>query len=418
MKVPQSNDHYALLALFLSPWKDVGVIHALTDAINRGELNWKNLLYLANLHFCTPLWFVRLRKDGLISLLPQDLQTYLQHLHQANVERNEAFCEAIKEIHPKLREHRIPAILLKGAASFCDDLYGDVGARMMGDIDVLVRPQHAKLVQNLLSQLGYGEPSHRLAGHHLPRQTKPGTPVAVEVHFQVADGQAGRIIPANLSWEHSETRTWEGLTVSVLNPTYRLIHNTVHALVPRRAFIESRISLLHLAEFNNLSCRYGQEIDWREWIRGATNQGLRKQFCAYLALAQGLMGMRIVDGMPKIRLGKIHVARISLAGNAAANFESVNEKRAKPDALKAKEIAGKIWIKIYKRLKTPAWLWHNKFYKKGRRNSLEWFLFSSRVLIRQLIEDCRSILRNLSILPALEKQSTNGKSVSLSETRK
>jgi len=137
MKVPQSNDHYALLALFLSPWKDAGIIHALTDAIKQGKPNWKNLLYLANLHFCTPLWFVRLRKDGLISLLPQDLQTYLQHLHQANVERNEAFCEAIKEIHPKLREHGIPAILLKGAASFCDDLYGDVGARMMGDIDIL-----------------------------------------------------------------------------------------------------------------------------------------------------------------------------------------------------------------------------------------------------------------------------------------
>jgi len=398
MKVPQFSNHYALLALFLSPWKDMGIIKALADAIKQGEPDWKKLLYLANLHLCTPLWFVCLKKDGLISLLPQGLQTYLQHLHQANMERNEAFCEAIREIHTKLREHEIPAILLKGAAALCDDLYGDLGARMMGDIDILVKPQHARLVQKLLSQLGYDELHNSFADHHLPRQIKRGTPVAVEVHFQVANGQAGRIIPANLSWEQREIKTWEFLTLSVLKPTYRLIHNTVHALVPHRTFIESRIYLHHLAEFNNLSRRYGREIDWREWLKGASDQGLRKQFCVYLALAQRLMGMPIIDDVPKISPARIHVARISAAGNAMANFQSVNEKRPKTNVLKAKRIAENILIKIHQRLSRPAWLWHNKFHKKGLKNFPDRFFCVSKLVVRQLILDCKSILKNPSRL--------------------
>ena len=69
MKIPSFKNQYALLALFISPWKDAETIEALADAIQQGDEDWGSLLYMANLHFCSPLWFVRLRKDGLLPLL-------------------------------------------------------------------------------------------------------------------------------------------------------------------------------------------------------------------------------------------------------------------------------------------------------------------------------------------------------------
>ncbi len=157
MTIPSFNNQYALLALFLSPWKDEETVDGLANIIQQGNVDWGRLLYMANLHFCAPLWFVRLQEDGLLPMLPSDLQSYLQHLHQANAERQDTFRLAAVEIVSHLQDLEVPVILLKGAATFCDDLYEDAGARMMGDLDFLVKTQHIEPVKNLLWQLGYDE---------------------------------------------------------------------------------------------------------------------------------------------------------------------------------------------------------------------------------------------------------------------
>jgi hypothetical protein len=90
--------------------------------------------------------------------------------------------------------HDVPAILIKGAATFVDNLYGDQGARMMEDIDFLVKLNHTEKIRNLLLQLGYDEQpdyfEHSVGfsdsdlPHHMPRFLKPKTPVAEKVYHQ------------------------------------------------------------------------------------------------------------------------------------------------------------------------------------------------------------------------------------------
>ena len=378
MKIPSFKNQYALLALFISPWKDAETIEALADAIQQGDEDWGSLLYMANLHFCSPLWFVRLRKDGLLPLLPKDLQAYLQHLHQANIERNEAFQFAIKEIYSKLKDLEIPAILLKGGATLCDNLYEDQGARMMADLDLLVKPQHTEQVRKFLLQLGYEEQPDCFTGflgyfntytaHHMPRQLKPGTPVAVEIHFQTALGQAGRVMQTDLSWKHKEIITWEGLNPSVLIPTYRLIHNTVHSPVQDKTFITSIISLRDLAEFTYLVRRYESVINWREWLEKGSNHGLDREFRVYLTLAHRLMGMPFPKDVPKIYFLGFHVTRISNAGNNRANYLSGCVRPSENANERIGSVAIRILIMAYYRLNNPAWVWQNFCYKEGIRN--------------------------------------------------
>jgi len=377
MKVPSQDNTYALLALFLSPWKDAETVEALAEVIHQAKIDWESLLYMANVHLCTPLWWVCLQKDGLLPLLSPDLQVYLGHLHRANVERNEALRKATKEILSKLKEFNIPAVLLKGAATFCDDLYEDLGARMMVDIDLLVKPQHSELVRNWLLRLGYLEDTdgfgqsvgyfNSYAPHHLPRFQKPGTPVAIEVHFRTARGQAGRVLPPDVTWKHSQAETWEGLSPLVLTPSYRLLHHTVHALVPFGRFVGSTVSLAQLAEFTHLVARYGSVIDWSEWLRRGTSQGLGRQFRAYLILAHGLMAMPLPREVPRMHLAGMHVARVSVAANYRACLYGCRNPPESPIE-RAKWFGIGVYIFFYSRLTKPAWVWHNLCYKEGLRS--------------------------------------------------
>jgi len=378
MNIPPLNNHYALLALFLSPWKDEKTIHRLSNFVLRENVNWGRLLYMANLHFCAALWFVSLRKDGLLPLLPLDLQTYLKHLHQANTERQDAFRKAAIEIVSILDDIDVPLILLKGVATFCDDLYQDPGARMMGDLDFLVKVQHIEQVRNILLRHGYDEQAdcfgnssgffNSNAPHHLPRFVKPGTPVVVEMHFQTARGQAGRVLPTYLSWTNKKSITWVGLNPFVLIPTYRLLHNTVHALVPFKEYQNSIISLSHLAEFAYLVHRYSPVIEWREWLVRGAKQGLNRQFRIYLTLANSLMGMPFPEQVGRLGFPGLHVARISAACNNRANYLSGCETALYTVPKRIKDVAVRIYINVYRQLNRPAWEWQNLCYIKGLRN--------------------------------------------------
>ncbi len=377
MNIPSFNNHYALLALFLSPWKDEETVHSLSNFVQKGSVDWGRLLYMANLHFCAPLWFASLRKDGLLPLLPLDLQTYLLHLHQANMERQDAFRKAAIEIVSNLNDIEVPVILLKGVATFCDDLYQDAGARMMGDLDFLVKVQHIEQVRNILLRHGYNEQAdcwktsgffNSNAPHHLPNFVKPGTSVAVEMHFQTARGQAGRVLPTDLSWTNKKSIAWEGLNPFLLIPTYRLLHNTVHALVPQEAYTTSIISLNQLAEFAYLVHRYSSVIEWREWLVRGANQGLSRQFRFYLTLVNSLMGMPFPEQVGRVAFPGLHVARISAAGNNRANYLSGCETPLETVPARIKDVVVRIYINVFKRLNRPAWVWQNLCYKQGLRN--------------------------------------------------
>nr|WP_298037161.1 nucleotidyltransferase family protein [uncultured Desulfuromonas sp.] len=360
---------YTLLAHFLSPYRPGELVETLREYDRKGRLDWKLVLYQANLSFCTPLWYSRLRQKGLLDELPEDLQEYLQVLHQANVERNEAFQASLVEILSSLQDMRIHSVLLKGAATFCDGLYGSSGARLMGDVDILIEPGGAERVQEVLIRSGYVPvPTTRADTYspeylpqHLPRMLKPHSPVAVEIHVRVERGQAGRILPAGLAWANSQKVVLGGYHTAVLSPTYRLLHNTVHGLLSQREFIQSNISLLQLAEFAELVSTYENEIDWGEWHRRGAEHGAAREFGAYLTLACNLMGVPWPDGVRKHRLARIDAARIEMAGNRVGKLRdrTVSMKGRLGEAL-----AG--WfVNFFYNLCRPLWVWRNVCHVEG-----------------------------------------------------
>ena len=151
------DNPYALLALFLSPWKKPDDFKFLQSLIREEALQWEQLLFQANRNLCTPLWYVCLKNDNLLKFIPDELQLYLQALYETNLERNTLLAEALFELHEKFNENNIPFILLKGGAALWDNLYEDPGARLLQDLDILVKPENAEHAWQILEKSGYKE---------------------------------------------------------------------------------------------------------------------------------------------------------------------------------------------------------------------------------------------------------------------
>lgn len=368
IKLPLDNP-YALLASFLSPWDDDGTAEKLRAAARSRLLDWNQLLVQANLHFCTPLWYARLRQSGLLIELPMDLQEYLRVLHQANTERAFAFRQALRDLLQTMQEMNIPTLLLKGAATFCDDLYEDAGARMMGDLDILVDESDVERVRERLIRWGYTslaqedivEFSPGYQPHHLPRMIKPGSPVALEIHFKVERGHAGRVLPTEMMWRTSETVEFEGLKTNIPNPTCRLVHNAVHAMVPQREFILSNLSLLQLAEFAALAHRYARQIDWQQWYERGVAQNLKNEFVAYLTLATRLMRVPWPQCVPSSAVAQMHAQRILLAGKYPGSSTKSPAKLG--DRFQRSFVS--LGIGLFYNLYRIPWIWRNVCYVEG-----------------------------------------------------
>ncbi|PHS73134.1 MAG: hypothetical protein COB22_02385 [Cycloclasticus sp.] len=365
-KLPLDNS-YALLMVFLAPQKTEARLLQIQQAAENNQIVWEELLYQANIQLCTPLWFSQLRKDGLLELLPSDLVEYISEIYNANEERNIQMRLALIELLSALNAASIDSILLKGASTFCDNLYGDLGSRVMGDLDVLVPADKVEQSQLILDKLGYvaipnkgmeleGLPTdvrhHQLLQHYIPN-----TPVVVEIHFKLSYAMVGRMLPVETAWKNRVTVCLQTEATSVLSPSDKLILNTGHALVPHREYIRGYISLLQLTEFTNLTVRYGDEISKREWLAVAAKFGLSVAFATYAMLSSRYMDGDFVRSEGSLTFNE---KRILFLGRY---LEKVGIG-ATPLVLRGRNL---FYQGLYL-LKLPFWVWINPCYVEGWKN--------------------------------------------------
>lgn len=360
MTLSDTENPYILLAAFLAPHKSREQIDRLRALIADEPVDWAQLVYLANVELCTPLWYVQLRRDGLLELLPQELQEYLEYLHAANSERNEDLRLGLIEFLTACAGEWMTPVLLKGAATFCDDLYGAPGARIMGDLDLLFEWSEVDAARALLMRLGYEEipdPGMEFDGiatderhHQLPRYHKPDTPLVIEIHFKVSYGQAGRVLPVTEARLNTRRASLDGTDVLILNPQWRLRHNTVHALLPHCEFIRGAISLLQLNEFVRLAQHYKEQIDWQQWFAPAAAHGLSEQYNLYRRLASELQGLITTEAAPASLRQRFHRRRVLAVGRG---------KAVQPEAVRPPG------AQFYYYLNLPLWVWRNICYING-----------------------------------------------------
>jgi hypothetical protein len=118
-----------------------------------GELDWEYLLDLARRHAMLPLLHLRL-SESCPDLVPEGIATSLHEHFRLNSARNLVTSGELISIIDALERHGIQAMPYKGAA-LALQLYGHIGARQFGDIDLLVRRRDVAVATQVLTERGY-----------------------------------------------------------------------------------------------------------------------------------------------------------------------------------------------------------------------------------------------------------------------
>jgi hypothetical protein len=310
---------FTIIGRCLSPELSPSFKKELAETLRGAAVPWEVLLTTANLHRCTPLWYVRLREHGLLDTLPADLRDYLAALHASNAERNQRIRAELAQVADTFKAAHIRMLLLKGAAVLADDLYGDPGARLMLDLDLLVPQADVLRAKALLLSCGYvHDDPDRLEvqdgrilsrGNHLTPVERPGSPVKIELHYRVLKGRGGQVLPPEQLWATAEQGRLDGRPVLLPAPTERLLHTTLHGTLPGKEFIRSHLGLAHLAEFAALCSRLSARIDVPRFWQIAGDRRVITEAATFTGLARKVL--RAQFETPPTLLGAYHMARMA-----------------------------------------------------------------------------------------------------------
>lgn len=143
-------------------------------------------IHLCDKNLILPAIYLKFKRLNLLKYLPIEISQLLTNIYNLNRKRNADILEQINEINKKLKQKNIIPVYLKGCAHLIDNLYSDIGERMIGDIDFLVKEENLLEAGQLLLELGYKKQSehvkHWTEYHHLPGMYRDDYPALVEIH--------------------------------------------------------------------------------------------------------------------------------------------------------------------------------------------------------------------------------------------
>lgn len=147
-------------------------------------VDWESILKVSSEHFVIPALYYNFKRASLLNYLPEDLISFMKKIADLNHERNRQIIVQAKEINNLLIQNEIKPIFLKGAGNLLNNLYEDIGERMVGDIDFIVSKKEYQKAIEVLKKDGYRRTEKNLIGFHkhYPRLVKDNNIAAVEVH--------------------------------------------------------------------------------------------------------------------------------------------------------------------------------------------------------------------------------------------
>jgi hypothetical protein len=179
-----NNELFYFLGRCLAPGKNETTRQEVISTVKQGLVNWEHFVALASGHLVLPSVYLRFKKQGLLSFLPEGLAAHLQMVYELNLQRNIKILAQVNKINRLFARSGIVPIYLKGTANILDCLYEDPGERMIGDIDLLVSDDEFLPAANLLKGEGYEHnypffDDQQALTKHYPRLVHPTEPADV-----------------------------------------------------------------------------------------------------------------------------------------------------------------------------------------------------------------------------------------------
>ena len=118
------------------------------NGVDINNINFEKLITLTSGHLMLPALFFNIQKKKAAYLFPEDFIDYIKGIYAINKARNEILLDEAKELSELLVEHNIKHFFLKGTALLLSNVFEDIGERMIGDIDFIIRHKDEEKIKN------------------------------------------------------------------------------------------------------------------------------------------------------------------------------------------------------------------------------------------------------------------------------
>ena len=223
-----------------------------------GNIDLEKFVLLCSNNLVLPTIYLNFKKFNLINVFPDDFIIHLENIYNLNKIRNTEILEQIEEINKYLLNENIIPLYLKGTANLMDNLYSDIGERMIGDIDFLVEEKNYQKTIELMQAIGYNSDIISYNGiktnKHYPRMHRGDVPADIEIHRVPVDIKYSKQFSSDINFaDKKKIKTKENCFIQ--SDEHRLIHNFIHSQLSNSGYSHRIVSLRDLYDFYLLSQR-------------------------------------------------------------------------------------------------------------------------------------------------------------------
>jgi len=328
--------------------------------ITANNIDWQHFVALCSNHLILPVIYLKFKKHRILEYLPEELCECLKEIYELNLSRNKQILIQLREITTILNKSNICPVFLKGSAHLLDELYSDIGERIMGDIDFLVPEKDYLPTASLLESDGYslfpGTPVYfdLETLKHYPPISKTGSPAYLEIH---------RLLTVeSLSWFNTDIIDKEKKMVKSLNGCYvlsdhhKIIHNFVHAQLHHDGHINGIVSFRDLYDLYLLSKRSSldqalPDIKCRQkaiayFTLAGKAFGLGENFCTgsnfstWFLLKRHDLNLRSAS-FYRVNRGLVYIGKRVIVGHTSQILKSFYSKKVRQSVIK--RLADRKW---------------------------------------------------------------------------
>lgn len=233
---------------------------------------WNRIVEEADRHGLLPVLSSKLDTLGFSHSLSPSLLDRIKRSVVEVAARNLKLATELTAILRAFETRGLACLPLRGLA-LAERLYGDITARPMGDIDLLVRREAVPEVAHTLGELGFREIDRRPGfartfSYSLECLKEDHGSVIVEPHWTIAYPPFADLIDMNAVWNRCVRGEVLGKETKCLCPTDLLVHLCFHVLHRRDS-----APLLWFYELDRLLRQDAAELDWSQITLVAQHTG-------------------------------------------------------------------------------------------------------------------------------------------------
>ncbi|MFC1948351.1 nucleotidyltransferase family protein [Chloroflexota bacterium] len=207
-----------------------------------------------------------LRSEELSAFVPQSIQQTLHNIYYTSLVRNMLLQNELSKLLSSFQQEGIPNIVLKGAAML-GNVYQDISLRSMGDMDILVHPDHLNQAVDVALEQGY---SHITSPHsqetarkklrHLATMQNRETRITLEIHQHIEDVDSPYHFDLRNFWDRAHRINISGADTLILAPEELLIHLSLNFIRDRH--YDSRNAIGQLCDISEVITYFRESLNW------------------------------------------------------------------------------------------------------------------------------------------------------------